>query len=34
MENAEGLYEMMRKTASNEEFVSRLGEWLKVYKTK
>ena len=34
VENIEGLFEMMRKTTDNEEFTDRLGEWLKVYKTK
>lgn len=33
IENLDGLFEMLKKTGSNEEFVSRLGEWLKVYKT-
>lgn len=32
-ENAEGVIGMMKKTQTNEEFVSRLNEWLKIYKT-
>ncbi len=31
-ENVEGLIDMMKKTENNTEFISRLGEWLKVYK--
>ncbi len=31
-ENAAGLLDMMKRTESNEEFVSRLPEWLKIYK--
>ena len=34
VENMEGLLEMLKKTEDNEEFVDRLGEWLKVYKAK
>ena len=31
-ENAAGLIDMLKRTASNEEFVSRLPDWLKIYK--
>ncbi len=31
-ENPVGLYDMMKRTADNAEFVSRLPEWLKIYK--
>ncbi len=31
-ENAAGLFDMMRRTADNEEFISRIPEWLKIYK--
>ena len=32
VENADGVIEMLKKTENNEAFLSRLGEWLKVYK--
>ncbi len=31
-ENPTGLYDMMKRTADNKEFISRLPEWLKIYK--
>ncbi len=31
-ENALGLFDMMKRTASNEEFVARLPEWLRIFK--
>ena len=33
-ESVDGILDMLKKTENNEEFVSRLGEWLKVYKVK
>ncbi len=33
-ENVEGILEMLKKTDGNKDFLERLGEWLKVYKTK
>ena len=32
VENIAGLFDMMKKTETNEEFVTRLPEWLKVFK--
>lgn len=32
VENVEGVIDMLKKTENNTEFISRLGEWLKVYK--
>lgn len=34
VENTEGVLDMLKKTETNKEFVDRLSEWLKVYKTK
>lgn len=31
-DNPMGLYDMMKRTADNAEFISRLSEWLKIYK--
>ena len=31
-DNYEGLIEMMKKTENNTEFISRLSEWLKLYR--
>lgn len=34
VDQTEGLIDMLKKTANNAEFVSRVGEWLKIYKAK